>query len=416
MKLVVVGVNHRDTPLEIREKGAFTTSQINQSIAKLVAHPEICEAVVLSTCNRSEIYVTTPEATLQRVEAIVKNFYCLEKSEQLQPYLFSESDRSAIQHLYRVVTGLNSMILGEDQILGQAKEALDKAHRAQGAGKYLTKAFREAITFTKKVKTIYKISEKPLSLSSTAVKYIKRHVEDYANKNILIIGSGKMGILALRYMASEGFNRVFMTNRTYHSGDEYRHIYKGINVYRYEDRYHLISDMDVVISATASPHLVIKKEGMRPRKKPLLMIDLALPRDVDRNVTDLEGITLLTIDDFKHFIDEKTQERLDIAQKIEKEIECEIDNLVEWIDKSKVDDMIGRFNRMAMTKADETIDLLNERYAFEGKDKDYLEKIVKSKFRQMVMPAIHGLKSLDGKATIDHVEQALNCIFDGGEG
>lgn len=416
MKLVVVGVNHVDTPLEIREKGAFTTSQINQSIAKLVAHPEISEAVVLSTCNRSEIYVATPENSAQRAEEIVKKFYCLEKSQKLQPYLFSESDRCAIQHLYRVVAGLNSMILGEDQILGQAKEALDKAHRAEGAGKYLTKAFREAITFTKKVKTTYKISETPVSLSSTAVKYVKRHVEDYANKNILIIGSGKMGLLALRYMASEGFKRVFMTNRTYHSGDEYRHIYKGINVYRYEDRYRLISDMDVVISATASPHLVIKKENMNLRKKPLLMIDLALPRDVDRNVTDLEDVTLLTIDDFNHFIDEKSQERLEIAKKIEKEIDLEINDLVEWIDKSKVDNMIGRFNRVAMARADETIDLLNERYDFEGKDKEYLEKIVKSKFRQMIMPAIHGLKSLESKSTIEDVQHALNCIFEGGEG
>ncbi len=415
MKPVVVGVNHSNTPLEIREMGAFTTKQINQAVAKLKAYPEISEVIILSTCNRSEIYVTAADADVTRVEEILKHFYCAEKSEQLKPYLFSESDRDALEHLYHVVTGLNSMILGEDQILGQVKEALDKAQRAQGAGKYLTKTFREAITFTKKVKTVYKISEKPLSLSSTAVKYIKRHVADYANKNTLIIGSGKMGMLALRYMASEGFNRVFMTNRTYHSGDEYRHIYKGINVYRYEDRYNLINDMDVVISATASPHLVIDHDHMHPRKKPLLIIDLALPRDVDRRVGDMAEVQLITIDDFNNFIDEKTRERMVIAKKIEVEIDGEIDNLMEWIDKSKVDAMIGKFNRMAMTKAKETVNLLNERYAFEGKDKAYLEKIVKSKFRQMVMPAIHGLKSLEDKADVGHIEQVLNCIFEGND-
>ncbi|MFR2405987.1 MAG: glutamyl-tRNA reductase, partial [Eubacterium callanderi] len=178
MKLVVVGINHKDTPLEIREKGAFIKRTVKEGIASLLEEACIEEVIILSTCNRSEIYVATRD--VEAADQALRNFYIEEKSGDLENYLFCEKGREAILHLYRVVTGLDSMILGEDQILGQVKDALELSQSVHGCGKYLTKAFREAVTFAKKVKTVYKISETPLSLSSTAVKHVKRSYEDYA--------------------------------------------------------------------------------------------------------------------------------------------------------------------------------------------------------------------------------------------
>lgn len=412
MKLVVVGINHKDTPLEIREKGAFIKRTVKEGIASLLEEACIEEVIILSTCNRSEIYVATRDD--EAADQALRNFYIEVKSGDLENYLFCEKGREAILHLYRVVTGLDSMILGEDQILGQVKDALELSQSVHGCGKYLTKAFREAVTFAKKVKTVYKISETPLSLSSTAVKHVKRSYEDYADKKVLIIGSGKMGLLALRYMAAEGFNSVYMTNRTYHPGDEYRDIYEGVNMIRYEDRYEAIGDIDVIISATASPHVVLKRELMPERKKPLMVIDLALPRDIEEAISEMDQVELLTIDNFKDIIDEKMHYRERVAEKIALEIEEEIDGLMVWITKSKVDNMVAHFNQVSGQLADETIEILNKRYQFEGKDKEFLEKIVHSKFREMVMPSIRQLKTLDSEDDILRFEKTLAFLFSGG--
>ncbi|MDO4288962.1 MAG: glutamyl-tRNA reductase [Eubacterium sp.] len=414
MKLVVVGINHRDTPLEIREKGAFIKRTVREGILKLKGTAGIEEVIILSTCNRSEIYAATREP--ERAEMILKGFYLEEKSPELADYLFCEKGRNAILHLYRVVTGLDSMILGEDQILGQVKDALELSQEVHGSGKYLTKAFREAITFAKRVKTVYKISETPLSLSSTAVKHVKRSYADYADKKILIIGSGKMGLLALRYMAAEGFEHVFMTNRTYHPGDEYRDIYDGVNTVPYDARYDLIRDMDVIISATASPHVVLRRRDMYDREKPLMVIDLALPRDIEEAIGEMDQVTLLTIDNFKDIIDEKMHYREKVARQIAMEIEEEIDGLMVWITKSKVDNMVGKLNQLSNQRAQEAIEILNGRFHFEGKDAEFLEKIIHSKFREMVMPSIRQLKTLDSEEDILRFEKTVAFLLTGAEG
>lgn len=413
MKIVVVGINHKNTPLNIREKGSFMTRTLKEGIEALKQEESIAEVLILSTCNRSEIYAATrnPEAAL----AALKDYYLKAKSPELEDYLFSYREREAMLHLYRVVTGLDSMILGEDQILGQVKDALEKAQSVGGAGKYLTKIFREAVTFAKKVKTVYKISETPVSLSSTAVKHIKRTYANYADKRVLIIGSGKMGILALRYMAAEGFHSVYMTNRTYHPGDEYRGIYKGVNVLQYDDRYTAIEEMDVVISATASPHVVLKEELMAQRKKPLMIIDMALPRDVEPAIGEMPDVALITVDDFKHIIDEKMHYREQIAVKIEGEIDSEIDGLMVWITKSKVDNMVAHFNNHAGELADETIEILNGRLKLTDKEEEFLSKIVRSKFREMVMPSIRQLKTLDNEDDILRFEKTIAFLTQEGQ-
>lgn len=410
MEIVVVGLNHKETPLAVREKGSFINRTIREGIASLLKEEAVSEVVILSTCNRSEIYAASP--TPLKAEQVLRHFYLSEKSPELEPYLFMHHGREAITHLYRVVTGLDSMILGEDQILGQAKEALDKARDVDGAGKFLTKAFREAVTFAKKAKTRYKISETPISLSSTAVKHVKRTYDNYAEKKILIIGSGKMGLLALRYMAAEGFHQVYMTNRTYHPGDVYQAIYQGVNVVEYKERYKAVRDMDVIISATASPHTVLRRNELDRRSKPLMIIDLALPRDVEPEVGDMDQVKLITIDDFNHLIDEKMQYREEVAEQIAGEIDGEVAALLNWISKARVDKMVAVFNQTSSQLADETVAILNKRYQFEGKDQDFLTKIVHSKFRQMVMPSIRKLKTLESDTEIKQFEKTLAFLAD----
>ncbi len=410
MKLVVVGINHKDTPLEIREKGAFIHRTLNEGIQRLLKEDDIAEVIILSTCNRSEIYVSTRNQ--DAAGEILVDFYLKEKSAELEPYLFLKKERDAMVHLYEVVTGLDSMILGEDQILGQVKDALEKSQAINGCGKYLTKMFREAITFTKKVKTEYKISETPLSLSSTAVKYIKRKFpENYGDKKILIIGSGKMGILALRYMKAEGFQNPFMTNRTFHNMHECQAIHENVQMIHYENRYQVIPQMDVIITATASPHVILKAEEMKPLTKPLTIIDLALPRDVEEAVGDLPMVELLTIDHFKDIMDEKMAYRMKVAKKIALEIQHEIDGLLAWITHAKVDNMVRDLNETSRHLAEETIENLCGHLSLSEKEELYLSKVIRSKFREMVMPPIKQLKSLDNEAEIIGIEKTVTYLF-----
>jgi glutamyl-tRNA reductase len=409
MKLTVVGVNHKDTPVMMREKASFTTRGVREVEEYLMLH-DIPEVLVLSTCNRSEIYVISSDTDL--AEKKVKDFYIHKKALELSDYLFVKKDREAIQHLYRVVTGLNSLILGEDQILGQVKEALARAQENGSAKKFMSKIFREAITFAKEVKTTYKISENPLSLSSVAVKYITQQIEDIHSKNILVIGTGKMGLLALKYIEEAGFSNTYITNRSRHRVVKVADGYPFAEIVNFEDRYKILEKVDVVISATASPHVILKAEEIIDIKNPVMMVDIAMPRDIEDSIGKIDGINLHTIDDLNNVIDESKAYRLKIAGKIENEIESQIEEILLWIKKAKVDPMIECFNLISRSAADEAIEQIAYKLKLEGKEKKYVEKVIHSKMRQVVINPIKQLKQLEDAQEIANFEKTVSYLFD----
>ena len=407
MQLAVAGISHNKAPQDVREKASFTKRRAVEGMNTLLGETQIEEAMILSTCNRSEIYAISEEPG--EAAEILSDFY-VRQAPELADYLYWKTGDEAVRHLFRVASGFDSMILGEDQILGQTQQALALSASAGASGKYLNKIVREAVTYAKKTKAKYSVSESPRSLSATAVKQIMRMVPDYADKRVLIIGSGKMGLLALRYMAEEGFTDVTMTNRTYHPGDEYQTIYRSLNVIPYDDRYDFVKDTDIVISATASPHLVLKRSLMPRRRKPLLIADLGMPRDVDTELADDEEITLLSIDDFTQLFDESDRRLKEVARLAEKEIREEAEAVESWIAKTRTDGLTGRLMNQAREHADETIEILNSRYQFTGRDREFLEKIVHSQFRQMVMPAVLGLRTIDDTEQIGTIEDAAAIL------
>ncbi|MGI6109806.1 MAG: glutamyl-tRNA reductase, partial [Eubacteriaceae bacterium] len=403
MQLAVAGISHINTPQNIREKAAFTRRRASEGMEKLLEEEMIDEVMILSTCNRSEIYAISENP--QCAASVLSAFYML-KSPELKDYLYWKTGDEALKHLYKVASGFDSMILGEDQILGQTKDALTLAGETGASGKFLNKIVREAVTYAKKTKEKYAVSESPRSLSSTAVKKIMRMIPDYADKQVVIVGSGKMGLLTLRYMASEGFNHVTMTNRTYHEGDEYREIYRPLNVVPYHERYEVIRDADIVISATSSPHLVLRKNEMLARSKPLLLADLAMPRDIDPEIGNMEQTTLLSIDDFRHMFDESSRYLESVSDQVDAEIVGEVAAINEWIAGTRTDAITERLMAGVKERSDETIEILNGRYGFTGKDLKFLEKIIRSEFRKQVMPTVLRLKELEDPAQIQAIEKA----------
>ena len=300
MDIAVIGINHNLSPIGIREKVSFTDTKKIEA-TNILLDKDLMEVVILSTCNRSEIYISCEE--IEVGIDIVKNFY--EEFFQLNEvslYLFSKKDNEAIEHLFNVTSGLDSLVIGEDQILGQVKGAHELAMKIGSSKKLFNKLFREAITTAKEVKTVTKISQQPLSISYIGIKLLKEKIKNLQNKNILIIGLGKMNLLTIKHLEEENVGTIYIANRSIEKFKEIQKLYNNIEYVEYKDRYNILKDnqIDIVISATSSPHLVIKKEEIINIKRSIYFMDLALPRDIDFKIKDMENMELYCIDDLKN--------------------------------------------------------------------------------------------------------------------
>ncbi|GKZ03899.1 hypothetical protein ANS017_04370 [Paraclostridium bifermentans] len=297
MDFAVVGVNHNNTPINIRETVSFTDTQKIEGINFLLDNG-IEEAIILSTCNRSEVYIYSNNIS-DKVE-VVKNFYQdYFDVESIEEFLFNKTGEEAIKHVFNVSAGLDSLVLGEDQILGQVKDAHDFARQLGSSKKVFNKLFREAITVSKDIKTTTKISHQPLSISYIGIKCLKEKMGSLENKNALVIGLGKMSKLAMKHLEEEQLNNIYVTNRSYEKLKSIQEEYKNLIPIKYEDRYEVMDKVDIVISATASPHTVLKKAEMPKTSNKLIMMDIALPRDIDKNLNEFENIEVYDIDDLK---------------------------------------------------------------------------------------------------------------------
>lgn len=406
MRLTVVGLSHRCAPVHIREAAAFTRRAAAEAARELCAQPEICEVLVLSTCNRSEIYVISEDCDSEAAADYVKAFY-LARAPQLEPYLYLYQSSRAAQHLFRVACGLDSMVLGEDQILGQLKDALALAQQTGTVKKYLTRTAETAIAFAKRVKQTYKLSEVPSSVSATAVKHIvRRFPETYKDKQVLLIGSGKTGRLTLRYLSHEGFKHVRMTNRTYHPGETYTGIYDALESVDYDRRYQALEDADIVISATASAHTVLKAQEMPVLKHPVYFYDLAVPRDIDPAIAELKNARLMAIDDFKAVIEARHEWQNQAAKQIEMEIENSVEELEAWAACTALDSVIAQVSQKTFEQARQTTLSLFQKLDLTPAQQKQVQKIVTSNFRALIMPAVLKMKTIDDPSEIARIKSA----------
>ncbi|MCU9812270.1 glutamyl-tRNA reductase [Paraclostridium sp. AKS81] len=311
MDFAVVGVNHNNTPINIRETVSFTDIQKIEGINFLLDNG-IEEAIILSTCNRSEVYIYSNNIS-DKVE-VVKNFYQdYFDVESIEEFLFNKTGEEAIKHVFNVSAGLDSLVLGEDQILGQVKDAHDFARQLGSSKKVFNKLFREAITVSKDIKTTTKISHQPLSISYIGIKCLKEKMGSLENKNALVIGLGKMSKLAMKHLEEEQLNNIYVTNRSYEKLKSIQEEYKNLIPIKYEDRYEVMDKVDIVISATASPHTVLKKAEMPKTSNKLIMMDIALPRDIDKNLNEFENIEVYDIDDLKKISEANDKKRRELA-------------------------------------------------------------------------------------------------------
>ncbi|WP_290063475.1 glutamyl-tRNA reductase [Paraclostridium bifermentans] len=410
MDFAVVGVNHNNTPINIRETVSFTDTQKIEGINFLLDNG-IEEAIILSTCNRSEVYIYSNDIS-DKVE-VVKNFYQdYFDVESIEEFLFNKTGEEAIKHVFNVSAGLDSLVLGEDQILGQVKDAHDFARQLGSSKKVFNKLFREAITVSKDIKTTTKISHQPLSISYIGIKCLKEKMGSLENKNALVIGLGKMSKLAMKHLEEEQLNNIYVTNRSYEKLKNIQDEYKNLIPIKYEDRYEVMDKVDIVISATASPHTVLKKAEMPKTSNKLIMMDIALPRDIDKNLNEFENIEVYDIDDLKKISEANDKKRRELACIGELIIDEKIEEFNEWLDTIKIDPTIQSLNDKCSDIREDTLDYIYRKLDLNCREKKIIDKMLTSALKRLVREPIINLKQIKGSGKQEEYIKIVEELFD----
>lgn len=353
MSFLAFGINHRTASVELRERVAFDPNKLAQALASLRQHTGIDEAVVLSTCNRTEIYGYAEQLGDARALFAWLSQCHGADSQQIERHGFSYQDQDAVRHLMRVAAGLDSMILGEPQILGQLKDAYAASLAHNAISGKLGRLFEFSFSVAKRVRTETAIGENPVSVAAAAVRLARQLFDDFSDNTALIIGAGKTTELVARHLRQGGIKKLLIANRTLERAQLLAQEVNG-QAALLENIPELLVQADIVISSTASPLPIIGK-GMvetalkRRRHRPIFMVDIAVPRDIEAQVGELPDVYLYTVDDLKHVIDENLKAREDAALEAEQIITQGCADFLHQYRASSAGDVLKRFREQIET-------------------------------------------------------------------
>lgn len=407
MYLHVVGIDYKNTPIELREKGAFSKSKIVE-LKESFHMMGILEYVVVSTCNRSEIYFLTHDDTYEKI----LNYYMSLLSTEDRSCFYAYSEDKVMEHLLRVTCGLESLVIGEDQILGQIKDSLNLSMEHQLSGKILNKLFRESITFSKNIKTTYKISENQTSVSTISIKFVEQELGTYKGKRVLIVGSGETGELVMKYLVDKELQSLSVINRTKCHAHRVTKKYKNIEVLDYEERYKYLQKYDAIFSATASPHIIFTKDKVADHlEHKVIFMDLAVPRDIDSEIDTLEKASVYTVDDLQKVSTQNIALRESLVDEIVEEIDKKVQSLVIWLKNSQLDVTIGHLRSMQESHVEESLVAIHKKIELGSKDADYIEVVMKSMVKKLFKNSIDTLKSLESDEDIEMYQTVLTDLL-----
>ncbi|RMG18121.1 MAG: glutamyl-tRNA reductase, partial [Deltaproteobacteria bacterium] len=360
MQLFVTGLSHKTAPIAVRERLAFSDEGLELALSKLKRLPAVSEVVVLSTCNRTEIYGISGEA--ERGAAEVAGWLGDRSASDLSPHLYTHLREEALRHLFRVASSLDSMVVGEPQILGQVKDAFSFAQRQRSAGPHIERLFTRAFRVAKQVRNETRIAENAVSMSFVAVELGKKIFGSIEGKAVLLIGAGKMSELAATHLRNAGCTLV-VANRSPERARRLAELYGGY-ARSLGEVPALLREVDIVLSSTAAPGYVVTKEMLagvlrKRRYRPLFLIDLALPRDVDPAVNDLEQVYAYDIDDLQQVVDENLQQRLAEAERGEQIVRRELGRFLQEQSARSVQPVVASLRwtaeRIALREVEKTL-------------------------------------------------------------
>jgi glutamyl-tRNA reductase len=328
MRFQLIGVNHNTAPVEVRERLAISESRLPEACRKLAAHPGIEEGMILSTCNRVEILANTKNGVGADLRAFLQSYFQLDGVE-LNRHLYEYNEQEAVRHLFRVAASLDSMVVGEPQILGQVKEAYATARAVGAVRAQLDQLVTRAFAVAKRVRTETAVGSSSVSIASVAVDLAKKIFGNLQGKHVYLVGAGKMSELAARHLMAHGCASIFVANRTYDRAVSLAYKFKGQAIH-FEDLHNTCERADIVITSTGAPHAIFRREHgelflSRRKNRPMFFIDIAVPRDVDPAMNRLDGIFVYDIDDLQQAVASHVADRRKEAERAEAIVTLEVE-------------------------------------------------------------------------------------------
>lgn len=417
MHTIVVGVNFRTAPVEIRERLSFVESDIPQAMRALQEQKSILENVIVSTCNRTEIYAIVDQVHTGRyyIKQFLANWFNI-SIESFSSYLFIYENDGALEHLFRVTAGIDSMVLGETQILGQVRKSFLEGQERGTTGTVFNQLFKQSITLAKRAHSETAIGENAVSVSYAAVELAKKIFGSLKNKHVVILGAGKMGELAIKNLHSNGAGKITVINRTLEKAQLLADQFDGQAKSMQELQCALL-EADILISSTGSTDFVIDLELMqfveRLRKgKPLFMVDIAVPRDLDPRIGDLSNVFLYDIDDLQGIVEANLVERQRAANEIMLMIELELVQFKEWLGTLGVVPVISALRQKALQIQTETmVSIENKMPELTDRERKILSKHTKSIINQLLKEPILQAKELAASSNSHEQLQLFQQIF-----
>lgn len=390
MKTVVIGLNHKTADVDLREKLAFNGPKLEEGIRQIRALPEIRETIIISTCNRVEIYLTVKDVAkaFEAVKDFFVRFFEIRK-ESLDNSLYLYDDMEAVRHIFRVSSSLDSMVVGEPQILGQLKDAFEFALERKTTGVLLNRLLKKSISVAKRIRTETKIAENAVSISFAAVELARKIFDDLPEKSFMLLGAGEMAELAAKHMMNNGVKNIVIANRTYETGCNLAKEFNGRAI-KFDEYLDELAHMDILICSTGAQKYVLMKDQMQKvmktrKNRPVFLIDISVPRNIDPEINDLDNVYLYDVDDLKGVVDTNILERQKEAKKAEEIIEEEIETFQRWLSSlDSVPVVIALREKAEAIKKEEVEKLLNRLPEIGEKEKKAIEGMASSLINKLI--------------------------------
>jgi glutamyl-tRNA reductase len=417
MHLIVVGLNYRTAPVEIRERFALSDREMPLALQALRQTTGILEGVIVATCNRTEIYAVVDRLHLcgHYIRSFMEQWFGIPR-QQFNSHLYMYEDDRAVEHLFRVSCGLDSMIIGETQILGQVRDAFLLSQEHQATGTIFNRLFKQAITLAKRAHSDTSIGENAVSVSYAAVELGKRIFGRFDDKKVMIVGAGKMSELTAQHLHANGAKEVFVVNRTLEKAAELASKFQGIAM-TLEQALERLSEMDIVISSTGAERFVITRrhiEGamLSRKKKPLFLIDIAVPRDIEPSSGDMPNVFLYDIDDLEGIVETNLAKRRKEAEIIEEMIELEQEAYRQWYATLGVSPLIRALQEKAASIHDSTLESLTRKLPeLDERQMKVIRKLTKSIVNQIIHDPILRIKELSAEKRSDEAMKLFVQLF-----